>query len=69
VYRSLNSYEVYRSLNSSEVYRSLNSSEVFNFFLQKLEILFRIRVVDGSSGKGYLPHDVEMPLLTDLVER
>jgi hypothetical protein len=43
--------------------------EVFNFFLQKLEILFRIRVVDGSSGKGYLPHDVEMPLLTDLVER
>jgi hypothetical protein len=43
--------------------------EVFIFFLQKLEILFRIRVVDGSSGKGYLPHDVEMPLLTDLVDR
>jgi len=43
--------------------------KVFIFFLQKLEILFRIRVVDGSSGKGYLPHDVEMPLLTDLVDR
>lgn len=36
---------------------------------QKLDILFRLRVLDGSSGKEYLPHDVEMPLLTQLVER
>ncbi|VDI45341.1 ubiquitin carboxyl-terminal hydrolase 31 [Mytilus galloprovincialis] len=36
---------------------------------QKLGILFRIKVIDGSSSKAYLQQDVEMPLLTNLVDR
>lgn len=39
------------------------------FTLQKLDVLFKLRVVDGCPGRSYLPTDVDMPLFTQTIDR
>lgn len=34
-----------------------------------MDVVFKLRIVDGLPGKLYLPHDVDHPLLTPTVDR
>ncbi|XP_063445359.1 ubiquitin carboxyl-terminal hydrolase 43-like isoform X2 [Mytilus trossulus] len=58
----------YKSLQK-EILKHMADCVKEGLLSQKLGILFKIKVIDGSSGKAYLQQDVEMPLLTNLVER